>query len=658
MKILSVSNYIIYPHSLQKQPRIHRDNYSDVLSGNKNFYAYPVCFGAAAGSLQKQLLDLNGVHCPCCGEQMVSSSGIGEILKKVSCARSLTDYAGALVHNKEFFHKKYHPFINAIYRLSQKSPEKTIPDALQIVRTGSSKLVVNTMHKQGQYLNEILENENLSKSDRAKIKSFADYLNNITLLPKKKDYDEKYHETFDNMEFADKKKIAFLVNNSIMSAFNCRGALYYDKEQLKGLSPQTFIVKQMLSYSQNTLKNVFATKSDSPADNNVKFLICGECAPRYKTFNYIRKSPFGKEHLEQYTRDISAAICENKLSGNNKYIYDFIKAANVSDKNLLKRSSVSGVVQSKIFYERKCNYIFEKFEKIPCASCGTETITHEQKLKLFDEIKKCENIHELKNLVKINSNHITPDLRILVERFNALIGNNPDISGQELMEALQKSGKEDLSKHMNSVCENIKTFVDNNDFNFIEKEIINDFIFWVRQECVDMPYRQEFRYDNYNKMLEDTIGTLHNANKTKLINIAKEDLKDIYMEDFILHPPAELVKQSGNPVKTMFQNIFKMSVLTVDHTEARALGGSDEYFNKVGYCKFCNIQKGKKPFDVWAAKHPEINENLLKHLKFISKIIKQEHIKEMEDYPEKAARQAIRLARGKINIPTNYDTKD
>ena len=33
-------------------------------------------------------------------------------------------------------------------------------------------------------------------------------------------------------------------------------------------------------------------------------------------------------------------------------------------------------------------------------------------------------------------------------------------------------------------------------------------------------------------------------------------------------------------------------------------------------------------------------------------------MKEMYDYPEKAARQAIRLARGKIHIPTDYDTRD
>ena len=657
MKILPVINYNIHLLPVQKQQQFRREStLSTSFLSAGTFYTCPVNFAGASNNLQVQLLNLDGVHCPCCGEAMISTSKTGEILKKASRAKSLTDYAGILVQNKEYFHKKYHPLINSINGLAKKAPEKTIPEALQIVRNGSFKIVIGAMHKQGHYLNELLETEKLSASDQIKIKSFADYLNNITLIPKKKEYDEKFHETFDNLDSADKKKFAYLVNNSIMSAYNCRGVLFYDKEQLNGLSPQTFIVKRMLDFSQNTLKKIFINRPDNNGGNNI--LICGECAPRYKTFNFIRNAPYAKERLEQYAQDISNAINENKLSGNNGYIYDFIKAVNVPGKNLLKMSNVSGITQSKIFYERKRNYIFEQYEGIPCASCGIETITHDQKVKLFNEIKKCENVYELKNLVKINENHIPSDFRKLVKRFNAIIDKNPDISESEVMEYLQKAGKEDLSKHMLKVCEKIKTFVDNNNFNFVEKEIINDFIFWVKQECVDMPYGQEFHYSNYNKMIEDTLGTLHNSNRAKLIDMAKTRLKEVYMEDYILHPPAELAKQAGGILKSMMQNVFKLTVITVDHTEALAAGGADEYFNKTGYCKFCNIQKGKKPLEVWAAQHPEINKNLPKHLKYISGIIKREHMKEMYDYPEKAARQAIRLARGKIHIPTDYDTRD
>ena len=88
------------------------------------------------------------------------------------------------------------------------------------------------------------------------------------------------------------------------------------------------------------------------------------------------------------------------------------------------------------------------------------------------------------------------------------------------------------------------------------------------------------------------------------------------------------------------------------------LAGRMNILTRLDIANACNNKKGKKPLHIWAALHPEVNENLPKHLKFISGIIKREHIKEMYDYPEQAARQAIRLAKGKIHIPTDYDTRD
>ena len=39
-----------------------------------------------------------------------------------------------------------------------------------------------------------------------------------------------------------------------------------------------------------------------------------------------------------------------------------------------------------------------------------------------------------------------------------------------------------------------------------------------------------------------------------------------------------------------------------------------------------------------------------------AEIIKKERIKDMQSYPETAARTSMRLARGKLNIPEKYDT--
>ena len=50
--------------------------------------------------------------------------------------------------------------------------------------------------------------------------------------------------------------------------------------------------------------------------------------------------------------------------------------------------------------------------------------------------------------------------------------------------------------------------------------------------------------------------------------------------------------------------------------------------------------------------------NLPKHLRKISEIIKREKIKEMYDYPENLAKYSMELSKGRLRIPTKYDTKD
>ena len=75
----------------------------------------------------------------------------------------------------------------------------------------------------------------------------------------------------------------------------------------------------------------------------------------------------------------------------------------------------------------KSDYIFEDYEGIPCACCGVETLTHKQKLNLFKEINRCENLHELNNLSNLYSKHLTAKGAIIQKRFNRLLQTNPEI---------------------------------------------------------------------------------------------------------------------------------------------------------------------------------------------------------------------------------------
>ncbi len=660
MKIQPLINFNFYTTpQIKDKSRNDGQNTTGKNFSNKFITNYPINFNALNTDFQNHLLSLDGIHCPCCGEEMLSDKKASEIIKSAEKAQNLQQYSKVFNDNIEYFHPKYHPFIRSLKRLSENYPEKTISDAIKILKTGSSKLILNTMHDQANYLKKFDEDPEFSKSDKEKIKLLADYLASRESLPKRDEYNEILKKTLCQLENDKKKEIFAKVNNHIMSAYNCRKALSYKPELNKDLPERAYIVKTMLSYSQNKLAKLYNNKPDNLRFNNI--MLCKECHSRYKTFNYIINSQNAEEHVNQYIKDIANAISHNYLGKeHDKYLYDFIGAVNSfkSPKLNINRNIIEGVVQSKIFSERKRRYMFEQYSGIPCASCGTITLTHDEKLNLFNQIKNCENKHELYNIAQLNLAHLNPKYKIIFERFEKILKENPNISDEEIIKQLQIEGKNDLNQHIDKNCTNIENFVKNSNFNFIEKEIINDFIYTIKENFINVPYEKEFRYDDYNKVLENTIGKLHHPDRGKLIKLAKNRLKEFYMQDFVVHPKDNIVEILGSKPKAMFQNIFKMSVITVDHMDALALGGADEYYNKIGFCKDCNNEKGRDQMQFWAKRHPEINKNLPKHLKFISEIIKNEKIKEMYNYPTQVAKQAIKLGKGNIQIETDYGLKD
>lgn len=659
MKIQPLQNYIYAKPYTPKQvnittPKFEAKNYP--IQPANNYYL--INFGSGYTNFQDNLLSLDGVHCPCCGEEMLSAQKASEIIRSVRKAQDLQQYSKVLSENKEYFHHKFHPFIKSLNYLAQNYPEKSIEDALKILYTGSSKLVVKTMHSQAQYLNKLYEDYNFSTSDKEKLKSCADYLATREVLPKKDEYDKILDQTLRQLDNEKKKDITFKVNNRIMSAYNCRNILSLINKQDSKIPKHEYIIKTMLSYSQNSLVNIFEPKPSYLKYNDM--LICTKCSKRYKSFNYIKNSPHAEENLKFYVDDISNAIANNRLGKNDQYLYDFIKIANSNKSSnvLIRKTDLNGIVQSRLFSQRKRGYVFEQYSGIPCGSCGTKTITHNEKLAIFNDIKQCENLHELYGTIKINKEHIIPNYKLIFNRFEKLLKENPNISETEMLNQLQIANRKDFVKHLNYICEKIESTANKSQYNFVEKEIIKDFIFTLKNDFMTTPPQKEFRYDDYNTAIEKTLSKLHHQDKAKLICIAKEDLKKYYMLDYIVHPPENIIATAGNEIKAMFQNIFKMSVITVDHMDALALGGADEYYNKIGLCKGCNNEKGRQPLKQWAKQHPEINRNLPKHLKFVSSIIKKENLKDMIDYPEEAAKQANKLGQGKIHIQTDYGLKD
>lgn len=624
-----------------------------------DFCAPLINFCGENADFKYQLSSLDDVHCPSCGYKMMSDKKLKELVKEADKIRTMPEYASFLKKNNDYFHPQFQPFVRYIDNLAQKYPEKPFSEIFKMLKCGTSKIMVKKMNNKAEYLAELINDKKFSDSDKEKINECIDFLKAQTSIPKAADVKKNLLETLGSLDNPEKWEIYTNIKRSIQNVYGYHIALQYHPEKSGGLSEQAFIVKNMLSYSKNEFANVYTNIKEDKRFNNM--LICKDCRPKYTTFKNIESSPNAKENVQCYIDDIASAIADNKLAGNSSYLYEFIGAVNGVTKQRLSfdRKKVSSDAQMNVFKETKSEYIFADYEGIPCACCGVTTITHNQKVKLFKIINECENLSELKNVMSLYSKHVNTKNRIIYDRFCQIMKENPDITEDKLMESLRVLSKQDINKELADVKEKIINYTNKNSkkLNYLEKEFVKDFIYELDNRFSKTPVNEMFCYDDYDDAVSDKLDKIKDPYSKDLIKIAKKNIKALYRKDFIVKPSTLVIDKSGGEAKAMFQNIFKMSVITVDHRKAKDLGGEDDYNNKVGYCKDCNNEKSRTPYVVWVGMHPEINQNLPRHLRAISKIIKDNGLKDMVDYPEKTARTSMRLARGKLNIPTEYDTR-
>lgn len=665
MKISPIINFNYRNQSLQTKKQENQAQVQSKPTGLDSmlpsaavYSAAQINFGENCDVLKSQLLALDDVHCPGCGKKMLSDKTIKELVKEAGWIRSLPEYARFLTKNKDYFHPQFKMYIDFTTSIAQTQPEKTISDVHGIQRSGATKIMLNTLNNESEYLNNLLNTEIFSKNDREKIKECIEYLKSNNNFPKTAVLKENLLNTLGSLENDRRWEIYTHVKKKIQNVYSYQMALRYNPENSDGLTEHAYIVRHMLNYSKSNLTKVYMNVDEEKRFNNM--LICSDCVPKYATFKYIQNSPDGYEKIRNYVNDIADNIADNKLVGNNAYLYEFMGAVNSVSKGKihLTRKQVQSIAQDKVFKENKSHYMFENYEGIPCACCGTETITHQQKLKIYKEINECENLNELINLSTLYSNHLTKKGRVIHERLKQIFQQNPDVTEDEMFKSLQTSSKKDISDEMQKIKKELLEYAEVNKLGYFEKEIINDFLNIVKKRFLHEKPEQAFRYDDYDETVSNTLGRIGSLHSKKLIVIAKRNIKSLYIKDLLVHPAPNVVEKTGSKSKAMMQNIFKMSVLTVDHISAKTIGGKDNYSNKIGYCKDCNNEKSGIRFNVWATIHPEINENLPKHLKKIAEIIKHDYIRSMRHYPENAAKTSMRLAAGKLNIPTKYDTLD
>lgn len=607
-------------------------------------------------SFDDKLLALDGVTCPCCGVKTINREKANYFVNCANKAYTAREFANVMEEVKPYLRRPYLLAVQYVDNIANENPNYRASDVCKMLAAGTGKIILNRFKYEAKHLEGVLESSYFSDIDKVKIQGFVEYLNSVEEVPKWATFLEKLHEHFDEIESPQKWDMYMRLKTKIREPYDYSAALRYDLMK-DGLNYQGHVMKQLLSDSISKVAIYNKDQSDKSRYN--RFIICNSCSGNPARYSIMQKSPKLEEFAESHIISLSKCISANQLEGEASYLNDVINLMNRISKNKLNLNArmLQGAARSKIFTENKSEYVFDEFEGIPCATCGTEMLTHRQKIDLFDQISKCENLHELNNLAKMHSKNVSPKGQRIVKLFDKNLAENPNITDKTMFKLLQKQIGYELAVDLVKQQIKIKEFAKRYEFNSLDKILLVDFMTRLDGIAARCLAGEEFIYDEYDKAIIETLDKMQNPHKKNLINNVKENITSLHIQDGLVRPLPHVVKKVGSRSKAMFENIFKLASLTVDHTVAKSLGGSDDYSNKIAYCKDCNHEKSGRKFKSWVSKHPEINKNLPLQLEKISEIIKHnESLNSYHDYPTKAAEKAVKLANGKLKIKTEYNT--
>lgn len=617
-------------------------------------YSFLLPFKAHPRDFETQLTSLENVHCPSCGIKMLSKDEHRAIIRDAEKTKNLAEYSKVLNKNIESLPLNYRKLATFLNEVADRNPNMGIHDAFNITRAGANCMMREELKKTVIYLREMQKENKLSEQDNEAINNYINELNEYRSkqkLFKMKDFKDDLQKTVDSMETPKKWEMYMQVKENLQNAYRYKTILNYKPEYAKGQSEGAFILENILKYSDSNPYKLFSNIDKVEPFNTI--LMCSQCKDsRHSYFkNLLDNNPSMEQNTKKYLNDIGNATVANKLEGNSNYLKSVLSGIKAASGGRIshRTSDISGAAASKIFNENRITYRFEDYEDIPCACCGGTTITHEQKLKIYKEIGECKTLCEVKNVAGMYSKNIMPQYKIVFERYKKILADNPDISEKDMMHSLRVMSKEDIKKACLQIKKEILEESSKRKLNSFDRELVEDFLYQLDTKYSKIKPDSEFSYDDFDKSIHYSLDKMQSDVRIKLATNAKNRIRKLYMRDLIVIPQNNVVLKLGSNANAMFQNIFKMSILTVDHIVPKNEGGGEEDENKIGYCKDCNKEKTDTPFYAWYKYHPELKINTPKHLKRVDEIIKEEKISDMRFYTADVIKKMNNLTKGTMH---------
>lgn len=626
-------------------------------------YNMPISFGGLdEKGLKERLSVLEDIHCPCCGIEMLQQDKIDELLKPAKKIETPKEFLDFIKNNKEYISYIFNPLIHNLEMILEKTPDIELLHLLNIARSGSAKHVLNVLGNNVNFLHNIHSTENFSSLDQSlliecesKLKELLDSGNK--LIPAES-YINILRTTILKMESENRNKIYNVLRSHASKAFLNRNAMYLTTMENENTSPAYPVLKNMLSLSKPIVRNILKSSSENPLNRYNGILLCGKC---YNDGSFYKKMmPVQEENIAKfniYYQDVAKKIVQGGFDGYERYPFILRKMLKTYPGNINDYVFSEEAFQLKqiLFHNtEELNKELPFMEDVPCACCGKDTISHKQKLDLFEEIKNTKSHEELLKILEDKKEIIRPKFQSLVKDYKEKIQEDPLISDEELLKFLRERAAKRLENKIADSLEKAIDFVKKENLSDSDKEKFEEYVRLVKEKYSSIDPEKSFLFVEYNSILDKTVGNMDYDRKHRIIFRMKKPIKKRYVVYQLLFPLPKTLAMFDSPMQLIVQDIFKNSCQTKDHLVAKQKGGTDKRKNLIIMCKDCNRDKTNSSFTDWWHFHPELEENMLKQFEFFAEKIKDGKLDEkFLGYMEELSQTINELSMGRIDLKVN-----
>ncbi len=615
-----------------------------------------------------ELKNLENIHCPICGVKMLSQKSIQSLVTEGNRIVSAKSFVNWLERNEECIPEKYKKFVESAKRNSQEFNTRDVETLLSKMRENSYIFTQNALDDVKQTLVEMGEKYEVSDADKVLLDECFVLIDEINPAREKNVFHsvkQIVQETVLSMENEHVQEIYKTVMNKFVPAAQYQQLFVDSSADHKNIAYRQQVLQKLFSGSYMCVDNIINGYSDEKDGRINTILVCKDCKPPTVThlFRYHKERANLQENFTKYVEDVSSNILDGKMKNAAFYpvsLLGLVSRITGDNISVSKYSTpILKEISKKHFDEMKADINFDivNHRGVPCASCGEITITHEQKLKLYDDISKTSTTEELSDFLKKNKNVINSRYASIVNYINNAVQSNKNITENEIISHLKEMAAEEIKKHLIEnlrMAQVLKSGLKPKDAVLLQQYIDN-----VNNQFLDVSTKREFPYRAYSDLVKQTIFAVEDMGfRTRHGSDFKESMRKSYVKQTILFPLKSTEEKVGSPLKVIVQDMIKGSIATVDHIVAKDRKGWNNMANYAVMCKNCNNEKTNYSLLHWYDLHHSVAKNMQKYLnKVVDMIQKGELPDEYEKYPYVFARCVNTLTNGRIILRFRLNEK-